>query len=102
MKQMTSEQAKAFSEGKTWERMTPEARAKFQLWQDKLCMPFEVFQESMQALLGRPVWTHEFAFRDELKAEVEGNKAAPTMEEIMDMIPEDKRIVLKLDDKEAR
>ena len=33
----------------------------FQISQDKLCIPFEVFQKSAQIALGRPVFTHEFA-----------------------------------------
>jgi hypothetical protein len=34
-------------------------------------MPFDVFHEGVQALLGRPVWSHEFADVATLRAEHE-------------------------------
>jgi hypothetical protein len=56
-------------------------------------MPFDVFQAAMEAALGRPVFTHEFAFPDQLKAELRGGKPAPTFEEILNLIPLHKKIV---------
>ena len=32
------------------------------MFESKLCMPFSIFQEAVEKTLGRPVWTHEFAF----------------------------------------
>lgn len=32
-----------------------------QLKQDRLCMPFDVFQETVAEALGEPVFTHQFA-----------------------------------------
>lgn len=96
MKQLTKEQAIAFYENKLYENMTLKQRAEFQLEQDRLCMPFDIFHEAIEKTLERPVFTHEFAFRDELKKELYGEKEAPTFEEIIKLIPEEKRILIVL------
>jgi len=81
-------------ESEIWKDMTLEQIAEFQLFQDRLCVPFDKFQEAMEKLLNRPVWTHEFAFKDQLIKEFLGEKSAPTMEEIINQIPEEKRIII--------
>lgn len=96
MKQLTKEQAIAFADNKCWESMNYRQRAEFQMEQDRLCMPFDVFHEAMEKTLGRPVFTHEFAFRDEIRKELYGEKEPPTFEEICALIPEEKLIVIKL------
>jgi hypothetical protein len=40
-------------------------------------MPFSDFHSAMEKLLGRPVFTHEFAGRDALIAEANGKRKAP-------------------------
>ena len=90
MKQLTKEQAIAFGENKCYEDMSLYDRAYFQLEQELLCMPFDVFHEAVEALLGRPVWTHEFARPDLLLQEANGEKEAPTFDEIMSMVPKEK------------
>lgn len=95
MKQLTKEEAIAFYENKLYEKMSPKERAQFQLVQDKLCMPFDVFHEAVEEALGRPVWTHEFAFnREGLIKELNGDQEPPTFEEIINLIPEDKRVIV--------
>jgi len=94
MKQLTKEQAIKMYESEIWKDMTLEQIAEFQLFQDRLCVPFDKFQEAMEKLLNRPVWTHEFAFKDQLIKEFLGEKSAPTMEEIINQIPEEKRIII--------
>ena len=94
MKQLTREQAIAFGENKLYERMTKRQIAEFQLEQQKLCMPFDVFHEAIEEALGRPVYTHEFAHLELLKQELYGEKPAPTLEEILSLIPEEKRILI--------
>jgi hypothetical protein len=96
MKQLTKEQAIAFYENKCYENMTYRQIAEFQMEQDRLCMPFDVFHEAIEKTLGRPVFTHEFAFRDELRKELYGEKEPPTLEEICALIPKEKLILLKL------
>ena len=94
MKQLTREQAIAFGENKLYERMTKRQIAEFQLEQQKLCVPFDVFHEAIEEALGRPVYTHEFAHPELLKQELCGEKPTPTLEEILDLIPEGKRILI--------
>jgi hypothetical protein len=94
MKQLTKQEAIAFFDSKAWEGWSSRQIAEFQLEQDRLCVPMEVFQKAIREVLGRPVFTHEFAFRDRLKAELYGEAQPPTFEEIVSLIPEDKRILI--------
>ena len=97
MKQLTKEQAIAFYENKCYEDMTYRQIAEFQIEQKLLCMPFDVFHEAMEKTLGRPVFTHEFAFGyEKIRKELYGEKEPPTFEEICALIPKEKLIVIKL------
>ena len=57
-------------------------------------MPFSVFHEAVEKVLDRPVWTHEFALPERLRAEMLGERSAPTFKEILDLIPAEKKIVI--------
>lgn len=82
-------------DSKFWEGMTPRERATFQLYTDRLCMPFAVFHEAIEKTLGRPVFTQEFCLNhDGLCRELACGSSPPTMDEIINMIPEEKRIVV--------
>ncbi len=94
---MTEKQAIALAESEFWKDMTLEDRAKFQLFQERLCMPFGVFHEAVEKLLGRGVWTHEFANQKALQQEYLGERKAPSMQEIIEMIPADKRVIVLVD-----
>ena len=50
----------------------------FQLYEPLLCMPFHEFQGAVEAVLGRPVMTHEFAQVERLQAEHGAIKQAQT------------------------
>lgn len=94
---MTKDEAIALYHSGFWESMTAYDRALFQLSEPLLCMPFDVFHASVEEALGRPVWTHEFAGRagmERLRKELLGERAAPSMAEIINLIPADKRIIL--------
>lgn len=67
--QFTREEAIEFASERKWESLTTKERGLLQLRQDRLCMEFSAFHEGITALLGRDVWTHEFASPDELWAE---------------------------------
>jgi hypothetical protein len=58
--ELTKEQAIALYESGFWKDMAYVERAKFQIMEERLCMPFDVFHEAISKALGRPVWTHEF------------------------------------------
>ncbi len=100
VKQLTKGQAIKFGKSKIWktENWTARQIVEFQLFQKILCMPFDVFHEAMEKALGRPVYTHEFGLNVEgLKKELLGEKSPPTLEEIIQMIPAEKRVVVMLD-----
>ncbi len=95
---MTKEEAIALAGSGFWEHLTSEEIAKFQLFEEKLCMPFDVFHKSITEALGRPVYTHEFGLNlDGLKKELLSEADPPTLQEIMDLIPKEKRIIIHTD-----
>ena len=94
---MTPEQAIELSKTNFWEKMTPREIATFQMFEDRLCMPFSVFHKAIEKTLGRPVFTHEFGLNAEgLRKELMGEAPMPTLEEIINLIPKEKRIVISV------
>ena len=96
MKQLTEKQAIKIAKSEIWKDMTDEEIVKFQLFTDRLCMPFGEFHRAIESVLGRPVYTHEFGSAGNLKKEFLKEKQAPTFEEICNLIPEGKRIIINL------
>lgn len=95
--QITKEQAIAFSQSKVWELWSDEQIVRLQLFQEKLCVPFNVFHKAITTVLGRDVYTHEFGLNYEgIVLEYLGVNPPPTFEEIVNLIPEEKRIVIGL------
>ncbi len=93
--QVTEEQAIELSKSNFWESMDFRARAGFQLFQTRLCMPFSVFHEALEKSLGRGVFTHEIGLNYEgLCKEFLGESPAPTFQQILEMIPADKRVLV--------
>ena len=98
MKQLTSKQAIEFAKSDIWKEWSDEEIVKFQLYQKKLCMDFSRFQDAMEGVLKRPVWTHEFAFASDpggIIEEYEGKCGKPNMDDIINLIPKEKRILVK-------
>lgn len=60
VKTITRKSAISLDNSKFWTKMSPEDIARFQLYQPILCMPFDLFHESMEKLFDRPIYTHEF------------------------------------------
>ena len=82
---MTKEKAIRLFESKFWEYLSDEEIAKFQLVEDRLCMPFEIFQNAIEKTLNRPVFTHEFGLnRESLMRELFDEKEPPTIEDIIE------------------
>lgn len=95
MKQLTKEQAKKVAESEVWKDWTDEEIVRFQLFQERLCMDFSKFHEAVEKILGRPVFTHELGFNYEgIKQEYLGIKSKPTFDEILNLIPKEKRILI--------
>lgn len=93
MEQLTREQAIAFSESRAWQKLDAKARALFQMEQDRLCMPFEEFKKAVEETLDRQVFTHELN-KAGLLAELQGKALAPSLADILAMLPADKTVVV--------
>ena len=97
MEQLTKEQAIKFYKSGVWKEMSLRQRAEFQILQDLVCMPFDIFHEAVEKTLNRPVYTHEFGLnRDGLIGELFEGKEPPTLQEIIEMIPAEKRIIVSV------
>ena len=95
IRELTKEEAIEFAESGAWKCMSHAERAALQLSQRRLCMPFQAFHESIEDALGRPVYTHEFGLNwSGLKKELEGRSDAPTMDQIVAMIPPCKGVII--------
>jgi hypothetical protein len=92
---ITKEKAIELGESHWWEFATQREIAEFQMDAQLMCCPFGVFHKAVEDTLGRPVFTHEFDMDwDGIKAEMAGEKPPPTMEQIINLIPEEKRIIV--------
>lgn len=100
MSKLSREQAIQLAETEWWKRATSEQIVAFQLYESKLCMDFGAFHAAVEEVLGRSVWTHEFAHPEQLQEEFEGKRPPATFAEIMALIPEDKRVLIGLVDDE--
>lgn len=94
MEQLTQQQAIALAESGEWKSWTSEQIVRFQLFQDRLGVGFTRFHKAIEEVLGRSVFTHEFAYRDELIKEYLGCKDAPSLDEIINLLPEEKRLII--------
>lgn len=75
-KSMTPREAIAKTESLWYEGKSPQEIVEFQLYEDRLCMPLELYQEAVEKVLGRPVFTHEYKESEKLIAEYEAVMAA--------------------------
>ena len=91
---MDKEQAIKLAESKWWEHAEARDIAAFQLQEEKLCLPFDVFHKAVEEAIGRPVWTHEFAGPEHLLAELKGEVPHRTFQEILELIPAEKRVIV--------
>jgi len=92
--EITKQQAIEMCQSNWWEGMSDRDVATFQMHNRLLCMPFDIFQATMERVLDRPVMTHEFADWEGMRQELMGERPAPTLEEIVGLISIDKRIVI--------
>lgn len=61
---MNKEQAIKLAESGWWKELSADVITSFQLFEERLCMPFGDFHGAVEKSLARPVWTHEFAYSD--------------------------------------
>ncbi len=92
---MTPQEAIALAASSWWVDRPAKEVALFQMREKLLCMPFDLFHEAMEKALGRPVFTHEFGLNwAGLLSELQGDAEAPSFADILNLIPEDKRVVV--------
>jgi len=97
---LTQDQALRMYQSNWWAGMPAREIVMFQLHEDRLCLPLSVYHDALNAALKREVYTHELAYnREGLKRELLGDERLPTMQEILEMIPADKRVVIWPDGK---
>lgn len=89
----TREQAIALHEVEVWKWMTLKQRGIFQLFCAYSCMPFGQFHEGIESVLGRSVFTHEFANSTRLRIEYYdlNSKVFPSREDLVKMLPSEYR-----------
>jgi len=93
---MKKEDAIKLYKSKWWEDLEAKTIVGFQLFEKKLCMPFDLFHKALEDVLERPVFTHELGSSNvkQIEKEFLGEKEQPTFEEIINLIPADKRILI--------
>lgn len=99
MDQLTEEQAIELAQSGAWEDMTVRERAEFQIVQDRLCMPFAIFHEAVEEVVGRPVQSIEFGInRDGLREEIFNGGSPLSFDDLIDRVIElregDKSIIV--------
>ncbi len=98
--QLSKDEAVAFCDEGVWRTWPDEKIGAFQLFQDTLCVPFDVFHRCIEITLGRPVWTHEFADMQRLRDEYLGKRPTATMADIMTLLntlcPDKPKIVVTI------
>ena len=97
MEQLTKKQAQEIGKSRVWETWSDEEIVKVQLFQDRHCVGLSKFSAALSAILGRPVLMHEIAYnRDGLQNEYLKKAPAPTLNEIINLIPKKRRILVWL------
>jgi hypothetical protein len=91
------EQAIKLAETETewWKTKTHREIAEFQMQTTELVWPFDIFHEAMEKTLQRPIFTHELGLNfNGLWNELFNGKEPPTFQEIIDLIPKDKQVII--------
>ena len=99
MNSIGKKKAVDLAETNWWELCESREIAEFQLFTEELCRPFEVFHKAVEDSLGRSVWTHELGMNWEgITAEFLGEREPPSIDQIVNLIPEEKRLVIEIED----
>lgn len=94
--------AGAFANRRSPDSMTPvEREAELRWWGTFLTIPFADLHQRYEELVGRAIWTHEFADPEALILEARA-RAHPTPQEILDKLPSHHVRVIVIDGAEAQ
>ena len=88
-RQLNRFQATALYDSEFWRFLNAEERAFFQLSVDRLCMPLLEFNQAVETCLNRRVRAVEYLRPQALLAELTGNLPAPSIEEILELVPDE-------------
>jgi hypothetical protein len=90
------EKAIALCETKWWIGKSHRDIAEFQMLTNELCCPFPVFHEAIEKALDRRVWKHELGLNNwyRICEELFNGAHAPSFEGIINLIPEEKLIII--------
>ena len=97
--QLTYSEAIAMTSSEERNNWTDRELVAFQLYHDRCCVPFDSFHAALERVLGRPVYLHELAGetgRNNIIAEFLGNRTAPSLDDIISLLPAEKVIVLDM------
>ncbi len=93
------QRAVALFESQWWLNRSTREIAKFQLFTAELCLPFSIFHHALEECLRRPIWIHEFGLNVEaLVQEFLDERDAPTLDEILRLLPPDKLETVLVED----
>ena len=73
-----------------WRFLNAEERACLQLKEDRMCMPFSVFHAAVEVCLQRRVHVTEYLRPGSLLKELAGDGPGPRMEDILELVPQEK------------
>jgi hypothetical protein len=97
---LTQEEAISLAESGWWREKSPQEIVAFQLFEGRLAMDFDAFHEAVEAALGRPVWTHEFAepnhLRDAFLAIQAGERERDDLTHVFDNLDPKKTIFVSV------
>lgn len=97
---MTREEAIEIAESGIWQEWSADRIVGLFLFdgEGRLFCPIDVLYASLRESFGRPVYTHELAESNigNIREEFLRDREPPTLEEILDLIPEEKLIILDL------
>lgn len=86
---LSREEALEILDSEWWIDASYQEIVAFQLFEPRLCMPFDKFHEAVGKVLNRPVWTHEFAFVEQLREEYLTNRPPMTLGESLSRLQTD-------------
>lgn len=80
-----TEKAIYIYDNQLYKKLTDEEQFLFQINESKLAMPWSHFHAMTEKAVNGPVWTHEFANPDCIKARYKGTAKVYTMDELISM-----------------
>lgn len=86
---LSREVAEELYDSRWWEDETDQEIIAFQLFEPRLCMPFKEYHRAIESVLGRPVWTHEFAFSEQLQKEYLTQRPPMSLDESLSRLQEE-------------